>query len=545
MFAGQDSAIGQTLRVNGVAFTVVGVMPADFRFVSTEVQLWTPAAFSPEDRADERRHNNSWQMLARLEAGRDAWRRRSSQIDAINARNLERFPHFRETPRPTPASTRRRSACTTTWSTRARGTLWLLWAFAGFVLLIGALERRQPGVGAGHGAGPRAGHPAGARRHARVADASDPHRGADAHGRRRRARVAARVVGAAGGAAARTRCAAARRGDRPRRPVAVYTFGLVAVVGMLVAVVPVLRLRHVDVAGAIREEGRSGTAIHRTLALRRVLVAGQVAFALVLLVGAGLLLASFDRILAIDPGFRAEGVLHRADLAAGVPLRRRRGLAFGLRPAAAGAAGDSRRDRCGPDQLAAVRRRLQRQRHPGRGLPDGPGRVGDFAVADRGQRGAASKRSACRWCAAGHSTRRRRRQATPRSVIVDERVAQRFWPGQDPVGRRMYLPSDPNDLLKPPPDDQWLTVVGVVRSVRLRALADGGNLGLFGAYYFPLAQSPDRGVAIVRAHDAGDPEALTSAIRAAVREMDPTVPVYDVQHGRAGSTARSPIGGRR
>ena len=91
--------------------------------------------------------------------------------------------------------------------------------------------------------------------------------------------------------------------------VAVYTFALVAVVGTLVAMLPVLRLRHVDVAGAIREEGRSGTASHRTIALRRVLVAGQVAFALMLLVGAGLLLASFDRVLAINPGFRAEGVL--------------------------------------------------------------------------------------------------------------------------------------------------------------------------------------------------------------------------------------------
>ena len=66
MFAGRDDAVGQTLRVNGVIFTVVGVMPADFRFVSDEVQLWTPAAFSPEDRSDDRRHNNSWQMLARL-----------------------------------------------------------------------------------------------------------------------------------------------------------------------------------------------------------------------------------------------------------------------------------------------------------------------------------------------------------------------------------------------------------------------------------------------------------------------------------------------
>ena len=114
------------------------------------------------------------------------------------------------------------------------------------------------------------------------------------------------------------------------------------------------------------------------------------------------------------------------------------------------------------------------------------------------------------------------------AVMVDERLAQRFWPGQDPIGRRMYMPSDPNDLFKPPADDKWLNVVGVVRSVKLRALAEGGNSGVFGAYYFPLAQSPDRGVAIV-ARTSQAPEQLTSAIRAAVRSVDPAVPVYDVR----------------
>jgi ABC-type antimicrobial peptide transport system permease subunit len=64
--------------------------------------------------------------------------------------------------------------------------------------------------------------------------------------------------------------------------------------------------------------------------------------------------------------------------------------------------------------------------------------------------------------------------------------------------------------------------------VRLRALAEGGNSGLFGAYYFPLAQSVDRGASIV-IRTTQDPESLTSAMRAAVRQVDPTLPVYDVR----------------
>jgi ABC-type lipoprotein release transport system permease subunit len=63
--------------------------------------------------------------------------------------------------------------------------------------------------------------------------------------------------------------------------------------------------------------------------------------------------------------------------------------------------------------------------------------------------------------------------------------------------------------------------------VRLRALADGASSGLFGAYYFPLAQSPDRGVSIV-IRTTQNPESLTSAMRAAVRQVDPSLPVYDV-----------------
>ena len=70
-------------------------------------------------------------------------------------------------------------------------------------------------------------------------------------------------------------------------------------------------MRRANMAQVIREEGRSGTQGRGARAMRRVLVTSQVAFALMLLIGAGVLLASFDRILNIDPGFRAENVFDR------------------------------------------------------------------------------------------------------------------------------------------------------------------------------------------------------------------------------------------
>ena len=492
LFAGQDSAVGQTLRVNGVVFTVVGVMPADFRFVSNEVQLWTPAAFTPADRADDRRHSNSWRMLARLKPGASI-ATGQQQIDALNARNLDRFPHFKELLVNAGFRTHVFGFHDNLVS-ESRGTLWLLWAFATFVLLIGALNVANL---------------VSVRATAQVRElVTRLALGASLGSLTRQILTEALVLTSMGGALGlllgwwALRAAPVLGLDAlPRGAeigldgwVAVYTLGLVAVVGMLVAMVPVLRLRNVDVAGAIREEGRSGTATRRTLVVRRVLVAGQVAFALVLLVGAGLLLASFDRILAINPGFKADGVFTgRISL----PVARY---------------ADDQAVRAAYDRLLPALRAIPGVTAAGLtgSLPFG-GDYSDSVILAEGYQMAPGESvispsqiniTEGLVDALGMSVVRGRAfttadgQGAPRAALVDERLAQRFWPNQDPIGRRMFLPSDPNDLLKPPPDDGWLTVVGVVGNVRLRALAEGGgNSGLFGAYYFPIAQVADRGVA--------------------------------------------------
>ncbi len=166
LFAGQDSAIGQTRRLGGVLHTVVGVMPAGLPLREPRGAV-VDAGGVHAGRA--RRRPAPQQQLA--DAGAARARRDDQeaqrQIDALNARNLERFPAVQRSAHQRRLPHARRSASTTTWWPSTRATLWLLWAFAGFVLLIGALERRQPRLGAGHGAGARAGHAAGARRDAR------------------------------------------------------------------------------------------------------------------------------------------------------------------------------------------------------------------------------------------------------------------------------------------------------------------------------------------------------------------------------------------
>ena len=81
------------------------------------------------------------------------------------------------------------------------------------------------------------------------------------------------------------------------------------VIGVLVGLAPVARLTGLNLAQAFREEGRGGTAGHGARIVRRILVASQVAFAFMLLSGAGLLLTSFQRVVAVDPGFSPANLL--------------------------------------------------------------------------------------------------------------------------------------------------------------------------------------------------------------------------------------------
>jgi putative ABC transport system permease protein len=115
----------------------------------------------------------------------------------------------------------------------------------------------------------------------------------------------------------------------------------------------------------------------------------------------------------------------------------------------------------------------------------------------------------------------------PPVVIVDERLAQRFWPGADPIGRRVYLPSRPEDVAKPPPDTIWLQVVGVVGSVKLRGLVEGEDARA-GAYYLPYAQDPQRGIGFaIRTRGDSDPASLTAAVQRALASIDPEMQMSD------------------
>jgi len=113
-----------------------------------------------------------------------------------------------------------------------------------------------------------------------------------------------------------------------------------------------------------------------------------------------------------------------------------------------------------------------------------------------------------------------------RSIIVDETLAKRFWPGQDPVGRRMFKPNDIKDLTKITEKTQFYTVVGVIGDVKLHDLTEGSKS--VGAYYFSMEQDPSGGLTFA-IRTAGDPVSLTSAVRGVLNGLDRELPVFDTQ----------------
>ena len=522
LFAGLDSAIGGELRVNGVPYEIIGVLPPGFRFLSSEVRFWTPLSFSPEERSDEARHNNNWSMIARLKPGATLMHAQQ-QIDALNARNMERFPKFREI--LTNAGFRTFvKPLEQDLVAGVRDTLLLLWGGVICVLLIGGVNITNLVL---------------VRSTARMRELATRQALGAGTGRligqllteTVLLTMAGGILGAALGAYGLTLLTSLGMDQLPRgeeirmdATAIIFTLGLAAVVGVLIGLVPVVRLRHMNVSVAVREEGRTGTSGRGVRAIRRVLVASQVAFAFMLLAGAGVLLASFDRVLAIDPGFEPAQVLTaRVSPPASRYPEDEHLTAFNDRllravrstPGVTRAAMASHVPFAGDYNDSVVIAEDYRMA-PGESLIS-PMRISVspdyFDVQEISIK-------------AGRAFAESDTDRSTGVVIVDERLARKFWSGRDPVGRRMYLPDSAEDVIAPGPKVRWLTVVGVAADVRMAGLTD--TSGRFGAYYLPLTQEAQRNAwLIVKA--AGEPTALTATLRKELTAIDPELPLFNVR----------------
>jgi predicted permease len=291
-----------------------------------------------------------------------------------------------------------------------------------------------------------------------------------------------------------------------------FTFGVSILTGLLFGLAPALRAARVDLNSTMKAGGRStqgdggfGSSRRR---LRSVLVVVEVAVSLMLLVGAGLLVRSFAKLQNVSPGFDPEGVV---SLRLGPSARQ-----FANRDASV------EFYRAFGDALAAV-----------------PG------VTSRGAISSLPFTSSVGWGSInvegwtpqpGQELQVDIRSATPdyfRTMriplrygrtftdadlpanaplvaVVDEKFAQRFWPGEDPIGKKVW--NDPK---------RQLTIVGVVGTVKQYGLDIDGRI----VVYHPSVNLLSYQVA----RTAGDPAAVAAAIIRQIQSVDPTIPVYDVR----------------
>ena len=133
----------------------------------------------------------------------------------------------------------------------------------------------------------------------------------------------------------------------------------------------------------------------------------------------------------------------------------------------------------------------------------------------------------------------------PGVVIVDEQLARRFWPNANPVGRRMYLPQSPDDVVKPGPKVTWLQVVGVVGSIKLKGLVEEGETARVGVYYIPYAQDATRGIGLAIARRATTSRARRPASSARSPRFIPRCSSSTASRCGSASTSRSTRAARR
>ena len=523
LFGGRDDAIGQDIRLGGEPFRVVGVLPSDFVFLDPDIQLFRPAAFSARDKSDDSRHSNNWQQFGRLKPGATV-QQAQSQLDAINKANFDRFPAWQEI-----LKNARFGSDAVDFQDNLVGerksTLTMLWGGAIFVLLIGCVNVANLVL---------------VRSTSRIRELATRHAMGATFGRlSRQAFTESLVLSTLGGLTGlglgwwALRAAPFFGFDKlPSgltlgldNQVVGFTVLLIIVVGLGVGMIPVIAMRRANMAQVIREAGRSGTQSRGPRLMRRVLVTSQVAFALMLLIGAGVLLASFERVLTINPGFRAANVLTGT---ISMPASRYKDEAA-LRAASARIL---ERLRAVPGVVGAgmtttlpfsgsysdsVILAEGYQMQPGESLIS-PGQV----VASDGYFEAMGATLVTgRYFTAEDAENR------PRALIIDQRLANRFWPNGDALGKHMYFPADINNLMAKPKPEQLMTIVGIIEPIRLRGLVDT-QAQKMGAYYSALRQAPGRtlGLAI---RTAQAPETVTSLVRREISQIDPEMPFYGVR----------------
>jgi predicted permease len=514
-FNADPNVLGKQIRVNSVPRTVIGVLPPAFRFLSSDARLFLPLASRPEDRTPRDRHSggNVIQMIARLAPGATL-AQAQSQLDAQNAALEVDDPQAKMI-----ADAGFRSLIVPLHADHVaaiRPTLLLLEAGVLVLLLIGAVNlvnlllirangrvkelavRQALGAGQGYIV-------------------------SETLVETTLLTLAGGILGLAVAAAGihLLRVLGADRlplGGRIAFDARLALAGLAAAVVLgivLAAPIAWFNLRR-HLGNALQSESRGGTSSRAAQILRHGFIVSQIALAFMLLAGAGLLAVSLQRVMAVSPGFQSDHVLTGQIL-----------LPWANYPNAA--------------RLTFVQSLLDKtSRMPGvlsAGVVDNvpfSGKTGKSAATVRGYivppgesvRGNYSYGvSGDYFRAMGFSLRAGRFLTADDSLpsegvcVVDEDFARHYWPNASAIGQQLWVGSEEGK------DTDAFTVVGVVGGVKQAGLTEDEAQG---AVYYPYAwRIGDSFFIAVRT--SLPPESLSLALQKAVRQIDPNIPVSDLQ----------------
>ena len=515
-FGGDSRVSGSTVRVNGEPVTVVGVMPQGFAYPLNTTRMWMPLRIDPANPGNRKAH--SIRAIGRLAAGSELTSARA-ELQALMNSWKARLPdvhtgHYLFI-RPLLEDV----------AGSVKPALILLLASTGFVLLIVCANIASVVMARGEVRG----------REMAIRGALGAERGRLI----RLALVESALLASCGGAFGLClgyigvrALLAVDPSSMPRSSdvvldARIVIFAAVASLAsaVLFGLMPALRGARPDLQTALRDSSGSATPGTRKLWFRAVLVAGEVCLTVLLVIGAGLMLRSFSRLLAVEPGFRPDGLItaslspsekeypdaERVEAFYGSLISRLRALA-GVSAASAGTTIPMWNDqgfwdfeidgRPRPGSGESAWNAAAVIVRPGYfetlGVPVVRGR--SFTVSDDARSMAVA--------------------------IINEAMAAKFFPGEDPLGRRIRI----KGVTVP---EGWMTIVGVSGNVRTESLDRPARP----AYHFPQVQTPKFGEGAFRTMSVivrtAQPDATLGLLRSTVRELDPSIALYDVQTAEA------------
>jgi putative ABC transport system permease protein len=508
-FGANPQIVGQTITLSGNQYTVLGIMPEGFKNPTPDqskpAQLWAPL---PVKLDPAQRRSDFLSVVARLKPNVTP-EQAQAEMNTITSRLEQQYPDSN-----------------TGWSTKlvplhermigdVRAALWLLMGVVGFLLLIACANVANLLL---------------ARSAARQQEIAIRRAlGADRWRLVRQFLTESVLLALCGGFLGSLLAmwgvevlVALSPQNIPRLgeinlnwQVLAFTLFISLATGVVFGLLPALHATNPNLTESLKEGGRSSTEGLRGAHLRNSLVVSEIAIALVLLIGAGLMIKSFVRLQEVDPGFHPERIL---TWDVGLPSAKYKEDAqvvgfynqFMTRVAA----------QRGVESVAGIS-----------ALPlSGGGDVVSFEVEGRpiaaveGQSVDAEYRVITPAYFAtmgiplvkGEGITERHTADVPAVMVINETFARRFFPGEDPIGKRLNL-GDPQTA-------PWRAIIGVVKDVR----HEGLDTEPYPQMYSPVAQFPRRAMTMV-ARTSTDPMAIVPSVRSELSAIDRDQPLYNVR----------------